>query len=111
MPINLNRFVQATEAIVPLIDNWGKYQGRKIEIEAEDGWYKVSLDNQATIVKKASPLEVRKALQDQKKLMVYALGGEGVPVNFENFKQRGLGESVYIHFMVAQPFDVAEVVL
>lgn len=111
MPINLNRFVQATEAIVPLIGNTGKYQGRKIEIEAEDGWYKVSLGNQATIVKKASPLDIRRALQDKSKLMVYALGGEGVPVNFDNFKQRGLGESVYVNFMVAQPFDVAEVVL
>lgn len=112
MPINLDRFVQATEAIVPLIDNWGKYQGRKIEIEVEDGWYKVRLANKTTIIKKASPLDIRKALEDKKKLMVYGLGGEGVPVNFDNFKQRGYSESIIVHFtMTGQPFDVFEVVL
>ena len=111
MPISLNRFVQATEAIVPIVDNWGKLNGRKIELEAEDGWYKVRLGNQVTIIKKASPLEVRRALSTHKTLMVYALGGEGVPVNFDNFKQRGFEESVYINFLVAQPFDVSEIVL
>lgn len=111
MSINLNRFVEATEAIVPLIDNWGKIKGRKIELKAEDGWYKVRLANEATIVKKASPLEIRRALEHETKLMVYGLGGEGVPVNFDNFKKRGYQESITVHFMSGQPFDVIEVVL
>lgn len=111
MTINLNRFVETTEAVVPLIDNWGKYQGRKIELQAEDGWYKVRLGNQVTIIKKASPLEIRKALEPEKKLMVYALGGEGVPVNFDNFKKRGYQESIPIYFMGGQPFDIIEIVL
>ena len=111
MRINLDRFAEAKEIIVPIINNWGKYQGRKIELKAEDGWYKVRLANAATIIKKASQLEIRKALDHEKKLMVYGLGGEGVPVNFDNFKKRGYQESVAIHFMGGQPFDVLEVVL
>lgn len=111
MTINLNRFVGTTEAVVPLIDNWGKLNGRRIELQAEDGWYKVRLDSQATIIKKASPLEIRRTLEPMKKLMVYGLGGEGVPVNFDNFKKRGYQESISVHFMGGQPFDVLEIVL
>jgi hypothetical protein len=110
MTIDLDRFARAQEVIVPIVDNWGKFQGRRIEIRTEDGWYKLELGNKAKIIKKASALEVEKTLRPLKKLMVYALAGEGVPINFDNFKKRGYSEAEPINFINAQPFDVVEVV-
>ncbi len=110
MKINLERFTQETEAIAPIVGGWGKIQGRRVEVKTEDGWYKVLLGNQVTILKKATQLEVFKTLRGMSKKLVYAVGTEGVPVNFDNFFRRGLGESVEIHFMNAQLLDMIEVV-
>ena len=111
MPIDLQKFQENKEVIAPIISGWGQVNGRKVWHHVEDGWYKIDLGNKAKIIQKASPLEIHKALENKKKLMVYALAGEGVPINFDNFKQRGYNESVLINFMVAEPFDVVNVVL
>lgn len=111
MKIDLEKFNQEIEQIVPIIDGWGKLNGRRIDLRIEDGWYKLSLGNRIRVIKKASPLEINRTLRDKKKLMVYSLGDEGVPINFVNFRERGFSESMHINFIIAQPFDVSEVVL
>jgi len=111
MKIDLEKFNQEVEEIVPIVNGWGRINSRRLDLRLEDGWYKLSLGNSVRVIKKASPLEVNRALKDKKKLMVYSLGDEGVPINFVNFKEHGFSESMHINFMFAQPFDVSEVVL
>jgi hypothetical protein len=110
MTIDLSRFSKNTEAILPIIDNLGKVGGRRVAKKIEDGWYKVSLGNKITIQKKATPLEVFKALRRHKKLLVYSVGSEGVPFNFENFKNRGFNESVQVHFLNSGLLELVQIV-
>lgn len=109
--IDLLGFSQIKEAVVPLVDGSGQVYGRRFHFNLmEDGWYKLALGNEVTIEYKATPLEILKATKDLKKLRVYALGLEGIPTNFDNFKQLGLGESERIYFLNLGIFEVAKVI-
>ncbi len=110
MTINLTKFSTPREEVLPIVKGVGKIHGRKVRGNVEDGWYRVLLGDALKILKKASPLDIDRALTPYKKLRVYALGGEGVPVSFDLFKKRGYAESEIIYFLTAQPFDVISVV-
>lgn len=111
--IDLQRFTNKRETIIPIVNGCGQELGNFRKIYAtghEDGWYKVTLGNDVSIDRKATPLEVLKTLEPMRKIQVYALGTEGVPLNFNNFKTRGFREVEQVHFMNLPAFSAAQVV-
>lgn len=108
--IDLNKFTEAKDVVLPIVQGWGQINDRKIYAPGqEDGWYLVQLPL-GTIKRKASLLEVSRAISKLKSLQVYALGTEGIPLNFDNFKRRGFGEAETINFLNLPVFSVASVV-
>lgn len=109
--IDLEKFSKEKTAVVPIVRGWGMFQGRKIYLpKKEDGWYLVSLGDKAEAKRKATPLEVEKTLAPLKKLVVYVIGSEGVPLNFDNFFKRGWGETKLIHFLNLPVFSLANII-
>lgn len=109
--LNLNKFVEENEFIVPIVEGWGKVNSRKIWKNVKDGWYKVKIGNLVKVIAPATSLEIYKTLREKKSLRVYVLGEEGIPVNFDNFEKRGFGNSVRVHFLSLPLFEVASIVL
>lgn len=109
--IDLTRFTEPIEDIMPVVNGWGVSGSRKIwNPIIEDGWYLTNLGNQALITRPATPLEVEKVMQKQKVLRGYALGTEIIPTNFNNFHKKGLGEAVVVQFLALAAFEVAQVI-
>ncbi len=108
--LDLKRFSEETEEIVPIIGGTGRFHGRFISLKVDDGWYLVSLGDKALIKRKATVLEVAKAIKDQPTFSVYALGIEGIPLSFDSFSRRGWGEAVTVNFQNLQIFEVARIV-
>lgn len=94
MPINLERFTRDEEVICPIFENWGIYNGRKLEFRTEDGWYKIRLGNKAKIIKKATPLEIEKTLANEKSYIGYPIGQEFIGASNDSLRRKGMGESV-----------------
>lgn len=109
MVINLNRFVNDKEIIAPIVDGWGKYEGRRLEFKIENGWYKIKIGNTSEIISKASPLEIYKTLKDKKHYLVFAYGEEGIPTNFDNFRRMGFEETVSVNFFNLPLYSVGKV--
>lgn len=111
--IDLTRFTQPKEEIIPIVNGWGvSTNHRKIwEPRKEDGWYLVRFGEDITVVRLATPLEVLKTLNDKNFLRVYPLGTEGIPMNFDNFIKRGFGETIPVNFLNQSIFTIAKVVL
>jgi len=110
MAINLQRFTEEESVLVPIVDGWGQRRSRNVDASVEDGWYIVTFGNKVTVERKATPLEILKGLQNLSRQYVYALGTEGVPVNFDQFKRMGFGEAVRVNFLELPIFAVASVV-
>ena len=112
MVIDLSRFIKEKLVIAPLVDGWGKVEGRKFEFtDKENGWYQIKLGNSVEIVKPASPLEIYKTLQPKKHYLVFAYGEDGIPINFDNFKRLGFNETVRVNFFNQPLFTVGKIVL
>jgi hypothetical protein len=112
MVLNLSKFARTSEAIVPFWDGWGQVNGRKLYMpQAEDGWWLVALGAGYTLVRKATPLEIFRALRGKNMLRVYALGTDGVPLNFDNFFKRGLTETAPIFGINLGPFSIAKAIV
>jgi hypothetical protein len=107
--IDLTRFSKSTEAILPIVQGWGKYHHRLIRSNIEDGWYKFTLAEDAICQRKATLLEVEQVLATKKTLSGYCYGEEIIPVSFQNFFSRGLGETVRVFFLDREPWDVVKV--
>lgn len=108
--IDLSRFAKPTEAVAPIIDGTGRIHTRKIKTNVPDGWYLLSLGDKIGVIRAATTLEIDQAMRPYKPFRVYALGPEGVPLNFDQFFRKGLGETVRVHFLDLQPFELAYVV-
>ena len=111
--INLNRFTNEIEVVVPIIKGLAQYGRRKLSFvkdAPEDGWYKVSLGNIAMIMSKATKLQVELTLAARKYILAYAFGEEAVPINFDQLKRKGYGESIRVDFLDLPIFEVAKVV-
>lgn len=112
MVIDFSRFVKDKVIVAPVIDGWGKFEGRKFDFpDTKDGWYQITLGNTSKIERPASPLEVYKTLKNRKHYLVFAYGDEGIPINFDNFKQLGLGETIRVNFFSLPLFTIGKVVL
>lgn len=105
--IDLSRFSRETEALVAIVDGWGRANGRSIKLDVNDGWYFVSLADVVKLKRKATAMDLLMRIKSS--LRAYAFGDEGVPINFTNFFERGLSETVKIHFLNAQPFEVVKI--
>lgn len=109
--LDLEKFTKENKVIVPIVAGWGQHKGRKIYApNTEDGWYVVSMGDTASIDRKATLLEIEQALEKKKKLKVLALGTEGIPINFDNFFKKGLGEAINVWFLELPIFSVAEII-
>lgn len=111
MNIKLEEFVRTEQAIIPVVDHWAQFKGRKtFGLQGEDNWYLAEIGNKVKLLRAATPLEVLKTLTKYRSLRFYALGQEGVPVNFENLMRRGLAETVNINFLNLPAFEIAKAV-
>lgn len=108
--LDLKKFSETKEYIVPIVGNWGKINGRLFVYSGEDGWYKIKAGDIVSVERKATQLEVDKTLKPLKKSLVYALGTEGIPLNFDTFKRKGLGEAEPVWGLDLPIFSVASVV-
>ena len=108
--INLTRFTKETRQILPIVDGWGQIQSRKFTCRCSDGWYLATIGNEVKIERKATQLEIYKTLKDRKTYQVYALGKEGIPVNFDGFKRRGWSESIKVNFLDLPIFSIASII-
>lgn len=112
MTINLNRFTYEIEVVVPIIKGFFQYGRRKVQLKSspEDGWYVVTMGNIPEVMRKASQLQIDQTLAQKKNLLAYAFGEEAIPVNFDNFKREGYGESIRVEFLDLPIFEVAKIV-
>lgn len=110
--IDLRQFTKEQLVVIPIVDGWGKAQGgRKVELAVEDGWYWVFLGNTVRLDRKARPAEVEHAFRDWGEMKrVYALGEEGIPINFDNFFHGQDNSSIEVKFLNLQPFEVAKII-
>lgn len=106
--INLERFSIPQEGIAPIVNGWGKWGGRKVIANIENGWYKLVLGNQVSVGRKASPLEIEESLVKTKKHRGLPLGGEVVPWNFENIFDKGYAGTVEINFLDLPAWEVVK---
>lgn len=107
--INLAKFTEEKQVIMPIVDGWGVYEGRKVHTNTcDDGWYRVNLGNHAEVLSVASPLERHKALVGRKKQnrKGFALGEDATAASFDLFARESLGESVRVHFLERPIFTV-----
>lgn len=108
MSIKLARFATEKDIVLPILNKVGKFQGRKISLNVPDGWYSTKLGTSVIYVKPASELEIKLALDKCPVLRFYPIGNEGVPLNFESLKRRGMGETVEILFLNTSPWDIIQ---
>jgi len=102
--IDLERFDRTQTVTMPIVNKTGRYKGRVIGHDVENGWYVVSLGSKVNIVTKATRLDVELALGDKKSLKGYALGADIIPLNFENTTS----QSVRVNFQDAPTWDVVD---
>jgi len=109
--LNLQRFSKVTYGFVPIVNGWGRLNGRKIHLNLNDGWYQIEIGDGIVPKRLATQLEIVKTLRKKPHLLVYTVGMEGIPVNFDNFLKKGLAESVQVNFLNLNFLDTAKVVL
>lgn len=110
MAIDLERFSRPIDVAVPIINNYGVFRGRRFKIEAEDGWYKVELGNQAKILRKATDIEIDTALDKMEIIEGYTIANSLVPLNWDSVKFRfGYNETIPVMFMRAELWDIIQV--
>lgn len=109
--LDLKRFTNQKECVVPIVDGWGRCGGRSFKIDIANGWHLLSLGNSVTVLRRASLLEVEETVKKYKKYSGYALGSEVVPFNFQNVFQLGYGESIPINFLQSEPWDIVNFIL
>lgn len=102
--IDLKRFIQEHEVIMPIVDGWGKYGSRLVEKNVKNGWYRVGIGSEINIKGKATLVEIDQEFKHGKLLTGFAYGNEIIPVNFQNLFARGLGETVKVEFLDQPPW-------
>lgn len=114
--IDLDRFSEPIEVVLPIVDKWGIHNGRRIRSNVEDGWYVARLGDRTKIQTKAQLTQVRRSIQAGISrgfpvYTIYILGGEGIPINFDTFLRSGFTETEPINFLSLPLFETAQVVL
>lgn len=99
--IDLNRFSQPVEAIVPLIDGKGVYHGRKIVASGLTGYYNVLFGDKITILGKVDSMYARLTLKGLPQFKGIAYGDSIIPLNFASAKFMGYQETIPVLGMEA----------
>lgn len=99
MPIDFSRFTEDKEIICPIVDGSGQYEGRKLEFNVADGWYRIKLGNQPSIVRPATELEKIKEYEKKKRYIGFQVGDKYVPSTFEITKPH---TSIRVHLSPEQ---------
>lgn len=114
MNINLEQFVEDKEVTMPIVDGWGKYDGRRVVLHDDrirDNWYRVSISSDTRIVRNCTPLEIEIECKKFKVYRGYPIGDEIVPFNFQNLFRLGHGETIKCHFLQSSPWDIVSFIL
>ena len=106
--IDLQKFTTQKEVIMPIVDGWGRYEGRKVATKTEDGWYKVLLGSHPIVSRRATQLEQHKAMvgRSKRKWKGFALGEEACATSFDLFARESFGESVNVRLLDRPIFTV-----
>lgn len=104
--LDLKRFTQEKECFTPVVDGWSQVGSRKFTANVKDGWYLARIGNTTSILRPATLLEVEEAITGRKKYKGYPLGDEVIPINFQNFYEKGYGESLPVNFIRSEGFDI-----
>lgn len=99
--IDLNRFSQPVEAIVPLIDGKGVYHGRQIVQKGFTGYYNVSFGDKIKVLGEANKLEAYLMAKGLPKFKGIAYGDSIIPLNFSAAKFLGYQETISVLGMEA----------
>jgi hypothetical protein len=111
--INLNRFTETKEIILPIVDNKGIYQGRKFYFpDTGNGWMRVKTGDNPKVVCQLDELEFTKVFEKYDKIKGFIFGSEVVPVSFNTMKQKygALASSFPVCFMTANPWTTINVI-
>lgn len=110
--LDLEKFSKETKVTVPIVHGYGQKNGRMIYSPGTpDNWYIISLGDKTKVERPATRLEIIKEAENYKQYQVYALGTEGVPVNFDMFYRLGLKEAEEIYFLSLPIFSTSNVIL
>ena len=108
--LDLTKFTRDEVITAPIVNGWGQYSRRKLFLpNTEDGWYSIKVGNTVEVIRKATPLEIDKALKRSKVFRVFPIGTEAVPWNFDLFTRNNWPETVNVNFMNLEVFEVAKV--
>lgn len=112
MNIELERFTNKKEVVAPIYRRQGEYERRKFTLNKDNGWYRISLGNEVKALRQATPLEIRKAVEDKEIIRGYSYGRELIPLNFETGRFKyGYAQSIPVRFMQAQPWTISKAVM
>ena len=106
MAIDLNRFSEPVEAVVPFIDKKSVYRGRKIEEGVEDGWYKVMIADNIAVLGVANQIEREMALQSCPILKGLPIGDQFFPLNFNTLEVLGFDQTAEVQFNEGETWDI-----
>lgn len=109
MVINLSKFSEVHEHTIPIVNGWGQVGGRKVYEKVEDGWYKIEVGDRTRVLRRATLLEIERALRGQKSYIGYAFGEEIIPVTFDSFRRKGMAETAHVHFQTTPLFMAARI--
>ncbi len=108
--IDLKRFAEEKEVLSPIVNHITRIEGRLVNLAIEDGWYWFKLGNDVQVSRKATPMDIEIALEKAKVAKGYPVGEDVVPMNFDNFFKKGYGESIKVHFLNEQPWEIVRFV-
>lgn len=105
--IDLDQFSTPVEAVVPIFNGEGVYQGRHFQINIADGWYRVQLGDSVVPVRTAGGIEVDEALQVSPVVRGFTIADSIVPLNFDSTKFKyGYSETIPVRFIKSELWDV-----
>lgn len=108
--IDFTRFIKRQETIIPIVEGWGSFHGRKITANVDNGWFQIELADTYRVVRKATLLEISQTISGRKTLSGYCYGDEIIPINFQNLFARGFGETVKVWFLNQEPWNAVKCV-
>lgn len=105
--IDFPRFFKPKSVIAPVIDCWGKADGRRFQLLVPDGWYRVNFAGITVTYEPADDIEILQRLQGFPVVRGYTIADSIVPLNFDSAKfNYGLTETSLVMFIRSELWDV-----
>lgn len=106
--IDLVRFTQEKNVTAPFIRSQARIGRRIIKASVPDGWYTGKLGSKLSDVRPATLLERETAIRAKPQLLVYPIGLESVPFNFQN--TGGKTKTITVQFQEAPAWEIVRVI-